>query len=270
MDPRCTVLVSSCDDYKDIWNVFFTLFKKFWPDCPYPIVLNTEATDYSCEGLDITIFHFDKNAAWGKRLKNALKKINSPYVIMLLDDFFFDCRVDQKQIDQCIRWMEHDRNIVNFSFQPDYYVNIADDLFEGYELRKSTCPFLVNCQAGIWNRKQLIDLVKSHEDPWQFEVFGTIRARGYKRKKRFYVATGKKGRVFTYPIGGGIHRGQWTKDMPALLSKHAITEIDYSRRGFITEAILPDPEIKDPINPSWFKRSHSLKRYIKNWRSYLR
>ena len=58
MSNEITVLVNSCDEYSEIWDVFFTLFKKYWPQCEYPIVLNTESKSYSFDGLDITTYNF--------------------------------------------------------------------------------------------------------------------------------------------------------------------------------------------------------------------
>ena len=48
-----TVLVNTSDGFADCWQPFFKLFSTFWPDCPYPIVLNTETLDYSFEGVEL-------------------------------------------------------------------------------------------------------------------------------------------------------------------------------------------------------------------------
>ncbi len=51
---QLTVFVSSRDDYEDCWVPFFTLLKKYWPDCRLPIVLNTQQKHFAFDGLDIT------------------------------------------------------------------------------------------------------------------------------------------------------------------------------------------------------------------------
>ncbi len=38
-NSELAILVCSCDKYADVWEPFFKLFFKFWPDCPYPIYL---------------------------------------------------------------------------------------------------------------------------------------------------------------------------------------------------------------------------------------
>lgn len=47
----CTIVVSTCDAYRDLWPAFFALFKRYWPDCPYKIVLNTETLDFQWPGF---------------------------------------------------------------------------------------------------------------------------------------------------------------------------------------------------------------------------
>lgn len=38
----CTVVINSCDGYADIRVAFLTLLDRYWPDRPWPLVLNTE------------------------------------------------------------------------------------------------------------------------------------------------------------------------------------------------------------------------------------
>ena len=42
MNDNCTVLVASCDKYADLLGPFSTRWRKFWPDCPFEVVLVTE------------------------------------------------------------------------------------------------------------------------------------------------------------------------------------------------------------------------------------
>ena len=37
----CSILVVSCDRYRDLWTPFFTLFQRYWPDCDMPVYLGT-------------------------------------------------------------------------------------------------------------------------------------------------------------------------------------------------------------------------------------
>jgi len=48
-----SIFVNTSDNFEDCWDPFFKLFSIFWPNCPFPIVLNTETKDYSYPGLNI-------------------------------------------------------------------------------------------------------------------------------------------------------------------------------------------------------------------------
>lgn len=40
------VVVASCDAYADLWEPFFRLFRRYWPDCPYPVYLGSNFRTY--------------------------------------------------------------------------------------------------------------------------------------------------------------------------------------------------------------------------------
>lgn len=88
---NCTILVCSCDAYSDCWEPFFYLLKKYWPDCPYEIVLNTESEAFTIDGLDIVCYQFynkGERVPYGDRLLRHLNAIRTPYILILMDDFF--------------------------------------------------------------------------------------------------------------------------------------------------------------------------------------
>ena len=49
-----SILINSCDAYEDIWEPFFRCFSENWPDCPYPIYLNTETKEYNPDYIHVT------------------------------------------------------------------------------------------------------------------------------------------------------------------------------------------------------------------------
>ena len=67
---------------------------------------------------------------WGKRLIETLKKIDTEYVLMYLDDFFLTRPVNQNMLDQCIEWLDKNDDVAVFCFMPVYGENIKDGRFE--------------------------------------------------------------------------------------------------------------------------------------------
>lgn len=205
VDNQCTVVVCSCDKYEDLWYPFFTCLRDNWKDMSYPIVLNTESKKFEMEGLNIQSFQLYKeneNIPWGKRLKETLEKIETEYVILLLDDFFIKSKVNQEKINQTIKWMNEDSNIAVFSYKRTRGKNIKNEKYSDFELRPKDGEYRFNCQAAIWRRKRLIKFIRKHESPWDWELLGSIRSRRY--KDDFYSLIDGKELIFNYDSGRSI------------------------------------------------------------------
>ena len=240
MCNEITVLVNSCDGYSEIWDAFFTLFKKYWPQCEYPIVLNTESKSYSFEGLDITTYSLydgkkgsKKSIQWGERLIRTLEMINSEYIIFLLDDFFFMDYVDVKRLNDCIKWIKDDENISTFGFYRTRQPNIRDGKYYGFEKRPKQALYKLNAQAAIWRKDKLISYIRPHESAWDWEILGSIRATRY--SEGFYSAIEGIPYIFKYDFTKiGLKQGKWLKDTVPFLEKEKIP-MNYEKKGFYDE-----------------------------------
>lgn len=265
MENNCTVIVSSCDKYEDTWYPFFKILKEEWPDRPYPIVLITESKSFDYEDMNIRtlcLYKPDQRVSWGRLLKRTLMRINTEYILFMLDDFFLFDRVDQKRIEQCIDWMDNDKNIAVFSFYRTHQPNIRDNKYPHFEKRPLRAEYRLNCQAAIWRRKKLISYIRSHENPWQWEILGSVRSSRY--KEDFYSAIKGEPYVFKYLPGGGIRRGKWAPEIKELFERHAI-KIDYSKRGLYFKDTKKQNKSKKNI--IWFIKK--IKEKIIRWRSIL-
>lgn len=229
-----TVLVSSCDKYSDLWEPFFTLLKKFW-NPKYPIVLNTEAKEYSFDGLNITTFQLFKNepVEWSKRLRETLSHIHTEYVLTLLDDFFLEKPVDNEKIEECIRYMNQDKNIAAFYFVP-IKDEEQDNKYPEFAKIKDDGEYRLNCQAALWRKDILLMNLRDHESAWLFETLGSRRNRRWHKDQIFYC-TKKDSSIFEYNVkeGGAVHRGKWNKHTVEMCKLNGI-DIDTSIRGINT------------------------------------
>jgi hypothetical protein len=225
MTNKCTVFVSSCDAYSDTWDIFFKLFRMHWEDCPYPIVLSTESKYFQVDGLNIQCFQLfsqSQKVSWSELTKSVLDKIESEYIILLLDDFFLESKVIQSKIDECINWMDENKNIATFSFMPAPQPNIPSVKYKGYELRGPKAGYRLNCQAAIWRRELLMKYLRLHESAWQFEIWGSIRSRRY--KEEFYSLCEGELYAFNYAYGNPIIKGKWCrKEVEKLEEQFGIT-----------------------------------------------
>lgn len=248
-DSRCSVLLSSCDKYEDAWRPFFFFFNREWRNCPYQIYLNTETKGFSIEGKQLYVLNSGEcTLSWSLRLKKALQRIKTEYVLFLLEDFFMLDKVNQEEINRCLDIMDENHKISVIDFECAKSGEGEPCEYEGYCRRNLNSMYFLNCQASIWRRKDLIRFLSPYESPWQFEIYGSGRAKLYNRI--FLLRSSQSPKVFNYNVnwdtGYGLHGGKWLKSNVSLFEQNGI-EVDYSRMGFYekkeNEEVCPIPRV---------------------------
>lgn len=235
-NSKVSILVSSCDAYSDAWLPFFTLLKKYWPDRPYPIYLNTERkVIFEVASIKIhTLNDFRKNITWSARLIHALKQIKSKYVIFFLEDFFIMSPVDQSELDHCVALMDSHPKVASINFGYGNYLKHTEYLDERYAIRSRNTGYYLNAQASLWRRKALLKLLSPYENAWQFELYGSARAKLYPYD---FVIRKDDILLFDYrtnvTYGYGIAKGGWLPGNVELFEREGI-EVNFEHLGFYT------------------------------------
>ena len=244
MQHKVTILVNSSDGFEDCWDPFFYLFKKHWPGCTYPILLNTEIKDYKYAGLNIKASKANapyphRRLTWSECLKEALGQIETPLVLYMQEDYFIDKPVANKKIELFANKMLHNTSIsyvglTHFGSYPPFVLYSGDNDF--FEITKKA-RYRVSTQAGLWNKQTLQSLILPDENGWMFEIFGTQRA---KRTSEVYLTANRnlynpaKGTAIIDYTLTGIIKGKWHVAIPALFASHNLN-MDFAKRGFYKE-----------------------------------
>lgn len=233
-----TVIVNTCDSFEDCWAPFFRLFARYWPACPYPIVLNTETKNPSFPGLSVRAARVALNAprrlTWSECLARCLDDITTPYVLYLQEDFFLEEPVRQNYIETFLAEMRAGRADVirlmecggSGPWQPSHHPLL-------WQVDQQA-QYRITLQAVLWRKSTLRAHLRRHESPWQMEVFGSARARRQKDRvlcvnRDLFHGPGKE--IFPYQPTGVV-KGQWERHIvEPLFAKHEIA-MDFSRRGF--------------------------------------
>jgi hypothetical protein len=256
-----TIFVNTSDNFDDCWDPFFKLFKLYWPDCPYPIVLNTELKDYTYEGLNIrcTKVSLDehKKLSWSECLMRALDVIDSKYILYLQEDYFLEGPVKSDLLIQLLAEMRVRKVCsVVLSGGVGPWNSIDSSLI--CEVNKNA-KWRLSLQAGLWEKSILRSLIRKHETPWQLESYGSYRT---KRVKKLFCSVNRKdfigkGREIIPYSPTGIVAGRWVKDIVQPLFKKHDIYLDLFIRGF------HDPSIRNK------KRKSTLLRVLDRFRSFF-
>ncbi len=232
---RCTILVNSCDAFSDVWELFFKAFSIQWPDCPYKVLLNTETKDYPNDmGIEVINFPpINGRDCWGKRYKNALKSIDTPYVIPVLEDYVLkESFTGQEMIEQTMDWMDENPDIGVFYIRKHPYVIQKETEFRGFGMLPQKCDYKLATSFAVWRKVFLDKCVKGIESPWEWEVYATKRA--WRFPEKMYALLESQEELFNISWGGVIRRGLWHTETKELAEKYGV-DIDFSIRGVMDE-----------------------------------
>lgn len=237
-ESDCAVLILSCDLYKDAWKPFFELFTRFWKNAAYPVYLGNNTATFDFPGVQVV--HAGAPVNWTEDTRRILQQIKERYVLVLLEDYFLTEPVDQKQVQLCLDITKKEDAVFTrmASFRADHFPMYAYDIHPEHRLMgvtRKTAPFLVNLQAGIWNREDFIRLLNGNESPWDFETKGSERAALMNRV--FLGLADDHSKKYVHgPIPylcTAITKGVWMREAIELCRKEQI-ELDLTHRGIET------------------------------------
>jgi len=223
-EPICSVLVPSCDAYSDLWRPFFTMFWRHWPDCPFPVYLGCNEKTFSHTGVEI--IHANHGTNWTNRVRQQLTAVPTPYVLLMLEDFFLRKPVSTQDVIRHLSTLvEVEGHMLRLVRRPapvgspSQHANTA--VIEVGE------PYRVSTQAAIWNKATLLALMRDHESIWDFETEGTRRSGNY--TEGFYGTL-----TDVLPYGHHVvEKGKWFRKEAAWCGKADIG-CDFAQRAIMS------------------------------------
>lgn len=163
-----SLLIIGYDPYKDVWDHYFELLNKYWPDRPQTFLAsNILMPNYE----NVTVIPCGEDAEWSKKVYTAIDAIPTDYVVLLLEDFFTTRPVNGDNFEDLVRIIE--KNNVDFckllnqtkikgkSYDGKPYLHILDE----------NSDYGISLQPAIWKKNFLKDLVGSDNyNAWIFEL----------------------------------------------------------------------------------------------------
>lgn len=239
-----SILVNTCDKFEDCWSPFFKLWLIYWPNCRCNIYLNTEYKDYNFERLNIIPLKVCENrnisknqrTTWSQCLKWALEAIDSDIILYMQEDYFLKDEVKIDIIEKYVELMHNQSNIQCIHLTDQAVRAEKKSQYDYLNSVKYSQRYRVSCQAALWRKQELLDLIREYEDAWEFEEFGSMRSSIL--QKDYYVVDKAYVQLNHFEIVPyiftGIVQGRWNEETVPLFQKHNIY-VDFSKRGFIKD-----------------------------------
>lgn len=265
-----TIIVSSCDRFKDAWEPFFCLLDKYWKNHPCKVLLNSEKITYSgCYPYVKTVLN-THNESWTERIRNTVREADTEYVLFFLEDYFIWDYVNEDIFDSALKIMQTDDKtgaVIFHGVSRDSKYNTRFDTDEVFVEQKNSIISRAHVCVTLFRKDYFLKLLCANENPWRYER--ESYARSVALKKRIYAQNyGCSAPCFLYYLKPrdniGINQGKWLKDTIPMFEKNGITSIDYSNLGVYDEYLHPNMDkdinklkskgIKEVLHEKVFKK----------------
>lgn len=167
-----SMLLLSCDNYSDLWDDFFNLKEKFWPECPYQWYVVTESKD--CERENVRAIKCGKELNWSGRFRKAVQTVATPFIGIYLEDYFINSPIDSERIEQLVILMNEKRvdfldlgNVFKHKINQPNKQYFADHLM----IIDKHLRYGLDTAAAIWKKEYLLEkLGEGDYSAWRFEA----------------------------------------------------------------------------------------------------
>lgn len=198
----CSIVVSSCDRFKDCWKPFIFAFEQAWPGCPYEKYFISNH-----EGLEDSRFCFlrvGEDRKWGDNLVKGLEYLQSKYILYMQEDYWLSVPVRSSFIEEQLLYCEKeglDYLRITFPWKD------AGDIDGIHALSPTEEPYGICLQSAIWRKDFLLRLIRPGMSGWDFEDM--CNAMGKTRYKTRVLLENVSKQEFHYV--DAVRKGRWTR-----------------------------------------------------------
>lgn len=181
-----TIVVSSCDKYAALWEPFFGSLFKYWPtlntihrDSKILLVANHQQYQHP----RVTMINIPNETSWTDNILTALSQVDTKYVLLALDDYWLNAPINEERLAELLQLMRtSDAAMLQLSYNDlRYQSGDPHSTIDGVMYRNKYAHYKLSLQLAVWDKQALLDLLRPGENPWEFELAGTVRSHGYPR-----------------------------------------------------------------------------------------
>ena len=213
MQTELAIIVYSCERNSKMWNVVMYFFKKYWYDCPCPIVLLTD-TDREGQGLkagfDLVV---EKDSTWAEMMEAALDQTGATHFMTWMDDFLLCDKVDNQKFEECFRKAK-ELKAAFYKLCPANYTQLIPYDESTAKIKKGSA-YSVSTHAGIGETESFRAFLRKEWSAWDFERIGSLESE--KISREMYASLD-----YRIPYIEGIRKGKWFPEGVRLLKENGI------------------------------------------------
>lgn len=179
-----SILVSSCDKYSQLWQPFFKLLDKNWPELKrdhkeVKVYLLANKKTFNYPGVEM--INIPQEISWSDNMLFALNSIKTKYVLLFLDDYWVSEPVNVTRFEELLKSMYyHDAAYMQLHVDPaEQKLFKAVARVDGLVHKNKFQKYRASLQLAIWEVAALKQILRSGENPWEFEMAASIRSSGY-------------------------------------------------------------------------------------------
>lgn len=232
-----SIIIYSCWRNRDMWDVFSKLFRKYWSDCPYKVVLATDKykkTDK--EYVFDQIVAYDDT--WAKMIKNAINKAETPYVMLWMDDYLLCDYIKNDDIEKQLSRAKF-YNAANFRLIES---PVCTGKYKGQEnigYYKRGEAYSLDTQVGIWDCSFLKKFLKDEWSAWDYERIGSLSKACSEQPVLVSLD-------YEFPYEEGVRQGKWMIQGAKLCRRNGI-KIDTNVRPIMSNKDMARIYLKGAI-----------------------
>jgi len=170
MKKELSILFSSYGEYQDLLPVTYHFFNKYWKECKYDVYWGSNGKkidNFESIAPKWKYIHTSNNdLGWSKNLKDYLENIDTPYVLLLLDDFLILKKPKIELIEDGFDLMKKNNAVylrLNDKPKADKKISNIFGTINYYSDYRSSL------QPAIWKKDILLNLCDYNFNPWLFE-----------------------------------------------------------------------------------------------------
>ncbi len=201
MDNKISFVISSCDKYSDLWDIFFTCFFKYWPDCPYEIYLVSNFREYESKKVNSILIGEDRD--YGTNLKKIIDSIPTDWFVLWIDDAILSKKIDTDFINEVFTSAQRN-DVGSCLLIPTYPVSYINNKNEFIGPIPKNVKYRAAIGCCLYNKKTFKKLILEGKDIWEHDR--NNKPNDFEDK--FYaLSTNLKNPLF--PHAHGVVKGKW-------------------------------------------------------------